>query len=298
MNELGLFAGAGGGLLASKWLLGHTVVAYVEKETYCQEVIQARIKDGFLDDAPIWSDVRTFDGRPWRGVVDCVSAGFPCQPFSVAGKQDGEDDARNCWPDTARIISEVQPEWAFLENVPGLLAVRGGDGRSYIGRILGDLCELGYDAEWTVFSAADAGAPHLRKRLWILAHAKKQHRTFEGCETFKFGCCGEGAPGEARHAAQFCGTVSDGNKSNVEGIGANDAAQRRKVARGSAGLLHGTESRRLPNWWATEPRLGRVAYGVARRVDRLKAIGNGQVSLVAALAWRELMGRYGQKAEG
>src|SRR3990172_13273064 len=85
VNELALFAGAGGGLLASKWLLGWRTVCYVEWETYAVEVLKARIRDGWLDDAPIWDDAFTLDGRPWRGCVDIVTAGFPCQPFSIAG---------------------------------------------------------------------------------------------------------------------------------------------------------------------------------------------------------------------
>ena len=168
MNELALFAGAGGGLLGSR-LLGWRTVCYVEKNPYCQKVIQARIKDGFLDDAPIWDDVRTFDGRPWAGIVDVVSAGFPCQPFSGAGKQLGESDERNLWPDTLRIIREARPEWVFLENVTRLLSF------DYFGQILGDLAESGYDARWDCIPASAIGAPHQRDRIWIVAHAN-------GCE--------------------------------------------------------------------------------------------------------------------
>jgi DNA (cytosine-5)-methyltransferase 1 len=143
MYELALFAGAGGGLLATKHLLGWHTVCYVEINEYRIEVIKARIRDGLLDDAPIWSDIRTFDGPPWRGCVDIITAGFPCQPFSVAGKQRANDDSRNLWSDTIRIIREVKPQWCLLENVPGLLSGSHG----YYGQILRDLAESGYDAK-------------------------------------------------------------------------------------------------------------------------------------------------------
>lgn len=175
MNELALFAGAGGGLLGSI-LLGWRTVCYVEKDPYCISVIKARIADGYLCDAPIWDDITTFDGKPWSGSVDIVTAGFPCQPFSVAGKRKGGNDDRNMWPETIRIIREVRPTFALCENVPGLIA---GD-HGYFGRILNDLSQSGYDARWRIVSAADVGAPHLRKRLWILANSREFGRERAG----------------------------------------------------------------------------------------------------------------------
>lgn len=170
MNELALFAGAGGGLLASRWLLNWRTVCAVEIDPYRQAVLLARQADGLLDPFPIWPDVRDFDGRPWRGIVDVVTAGFPCQPFSVAGRRRGADDERNRWPDTIRVLREVRPRFALLENVPGLLA------HEYIRTIFGDLAEAGFDAEWCVLGADDVGAPHRRKRLWILAYAAQRTR--------------------------------------------------------------------------------------------------------------------------
>lgn len=172
MNELALFAGAGGGLLGSK-LLGWRTVCYVEKDKLCQEIIKARIKDGFLDDAPIWDDVTTFDGRPWVGSVDIVTGGFPCQPFSIAGKRAGPADKRNLWEDTIRIIREVNPEWCLLENVSAILSF------DYVRRIFASLAEVGFDCRWTCISAFDVGAPHLRERLWIVAHAHSRRCEIE-----------------------------------------------------------------------------------------------------------------------
>jgi len=155
-------------------LLGHQPVCAVEIDTYRQQVLSARQKDGIFSWFPIFDDVREFDGTKWRGLVDVVCAGFPCQPFSVAGKQRGDDDERNMWPETIRIIREVGPGLCLLENVPGLVS------SGYIGTVLGDLADAGYDAEWDIVSAADVGAPHLRKRLWILAYAAKER--LEGAE--------------------------------------------------------------------------------------------------------------------
>jgi len=169
MNELSLFSGAGGGLLGTK-LLGWRSVGYVENNTYCQQIIAQRIEDGFLDEAPIFGDIDDFiesgAAKKYKGYVDVVTAGFPCQPFSVAGKKKGQDDERNKWPQTIQCIRDVGCRYALLENVPGLL------NSGYFGEILSSLAEAGFDARWTVLGADDVGAPHRRKRLWILADSK------------------------------------------------------------------------------------------------------------------------------
>ena len=165
LNELSLFTGGAGGVLGSK-LLGHELVGYVEFDPYCQALIASHIRRRHLDSAPIFSDVRAFvrdHAHRYAGRVDVVSAGFPCQPFSVAGSQLAEDDPRNMWPATEAVLRVVRPPLVLLENVPGLIA------KPYFGRVLGDLAALGFDAEWTVLGAHDVGAPHRRDRLWILA---------------------------------------------------------------------------------------------------------------------------------
>jgi DNA (cytosine-5)-methyltransferase 1 len=142
MNELSLFTGAGGGVLGTHHLLGWKTCGYVEWNEYCQRVIAARIADGYLTSAPIFTDVREFvqsgAARQYRGVADVVSAGFPCQPFSVAGKQLAADDERNMWPATRDVIRIVQPASVLLENVPGLVSC------GYLGTVIADLAALGY----------------------------------------------------------------------------------------------------------------------------------------------------------
>ncbi|MHA5404936.1 DNA cytosine methyltransferase [Pseudomonas aeruginosa] len=170
MNELALFSGAGGGILGGH-LLGWRTVCAVEFESYAASVLAARQNDGLLPPFPIWDDVRTFDGRPWRGLVDVVSGGFPCQDISAAGNGAGIDGERSgLWREMARIVGEVRPRFVFVENSP--LLVRRG-----LAVVLGDLTELGYDARWCVMGAADVGAPHQRDRIWIVAHTNdSRHR--------------------------------------------------------------------------------------------------------------------------
>lgn len=169
LRELALFAGAGGGILGGH-LLGWRCVCAVEYNAYARSVLLARQNDGTLPPFPIWDDVRTFDGKPWRGIVDVVSGGFPCQDISAAGKGAGLDGERSgLWSEMARIIGEVRPRYAFVENSP-ILTSRG------LGTVLGDLAAMGFDAEWGVISAADTGAHHLRERIWIVAHADEMRK--------------------------------------------------------------------------------------------------------------------------
>ena len=162
MNELALFAGAGGGILGGH-LLGWRCVCAVEWEPHPAGVLIARQNEGILPPFPIWDDVRTFDGRPWRGIVDVVSGGFPCQDISAAGKGAGiEGERSGMWKEMARIIGEVRPRYVLVENSP-ILTSRG------LGVVLGDLAAMGYDAEWGVLGAVHADLDHERERIWILA---------------------------------------------------------------------------------------------------------------------------------
>ena len=173
MYELALFAGIGGGLLGSR-LLGWKPIAAVELNTYCRDILLKRQDEGYLEPFPIWDDIRTFNGRPFRGRVDIITAGFPCQGYSPAGHQQGAADSRNLWPDTLRVIREVEPKYILLENVPELLSYR------YFSEVAGGLASSGYSFKWKVLSAAELGATHRRDRLWIVAHSNRF-----GLETFR-----------------------------------------------------------------------------------------------------------------
>lgn len=223
MNELALFTGAGGGLLASS-LLGHNTVCAVERDEYCIEVLMQRQNERTLPAFPIWDDICTFDGRPWRGTVDLVSGGFPCQAFSSAARGRNIIE-KDLWGEMCRVIREVEPRVVFAENVSERAILQAQE----------DLLELGYNSKYLKLSAKDVGADHERDRFWLLAYTDYYGQL---CSTFN---------AEASIVSELRNSV-----------------------------------------WETFPGELRVSDGMAFRMDRLKALGNGQVPLVAASAWCEL----------
>lgn len=299
MRELALFAGAGGGILGGH-LLGWRTRCAVEFDPYARAVLLARQRDGCLPRFPIWDDVRTFDGKPWRGSIDIVTGGFPCQDISAAGKGAGITGERSgLWKHMARIVGEVRPCYVWVENSP-LLVGRG------LAVVLGDLSQMGYDARWGIVGADDAiwshCAPcvdHERARLWILANANTDRlRKLQpkGCISDKRGRIGDG-----------CSQGSNPNSLHAEGqqSGMSDTKGRPEPReRPPRSQRHGV------GWWATEPNVGGMAHGLAapldihganaagnvarvgvripKRADRLRCIGNGQVPAALVLAWRIL----------
>jgi len=339
MNELALFAGAGGGILGGH-LLGWRTVCAVEWEAYPASVLCARQNDGLLPPFPVWDDVQTFDGKPWRGIVDVVSGGFPCQDISAAGKGAGIDGERSgMWGEMARIIYEVQPRYAFVENSP-MLTSRG------LGRVLGDLASMGFDARWGVLGAADIGANHQRDRIWIVGKTTNSSSHRPQKQANEFVLEGKGSSKlqfeQSRDTTEMGNTNNDGQiaseireiaepRSNDNKGGQEQASQSQRSSKQHGELAYaqqqglegrpnsgeqeiawvrsggaladtsfgrykpskskictGWDSFKHKSWWAIEPDVGRVANGVAARVDRLKAIGNGQVPLCAATAWKLL----------
>ena len=283
LNTFHLFSGAGGGILADL-LLGHNPIGACEIEPYPRDVLLARQRDGILPAFPIWDDVCTLDGTPWRGTVDVLCGGFPCQDISAAGKGAGITGERSgLWKEYARLIGEMRPRFVFAENSP-LLRTRG------LGVVLEDLAALGYNARWGVLGARDVGAPHKRDRMWVLAYAnnsgkhrfdelrddKKRSQESEKWKGVKGAEFSEKGSGMAytMHAGLQGGEYARGSDS-----------QGRKESDGSTSQCGSL-------WWHTdpaegtvEPIVGRVVDGVANRVDRLKAIGNGQVPQCAAMAF-------------
>lgn len=202
LRVLSLCSGVGGLDLGVKLAVpAARVVCHVERDSYAASVLVARMAEASMDPAPIWSDLATFDGQHWRGVVDLVVAGFPCQPASTAGQRQGTNDDRWLWPLVARIIRDCAPSLVFLENVPGLLTVGGApdcyapgwalDTTDEVGAgefvrggafaaVLADLAALGFDAEWLCVPASAVGAPHRRERVFVLAHADRRGIRDEG----------------------------------------------------------------------------------------------------------------------
>ena len=187
-----------------------------------------------------------FDGRPWRGLIDVVSGGFPCQDISPAGRGFGITGAKSgLWSEFARIICEVEPPFVFVENSP-MLASRGLD------RVLGDLAEMGYDAEWCVLGASSVGAPHYRERIWILASHPDRQRSVQGDTSL---------PCDPQLELWMHETFND-------------------------------EVASCPAWPCGKPASDVLDDGLAPWVDQFRAVGNGQVPAVAALAWRTLIARF------
>jgi len=244
MNELALFAGAGGGILGSH-LLGWRTVCAVEIEPFAAGILCARQNDGILPPFPVWGDVRTFDGNPWRGRIGVVSGGFPCQDISPAGKGVGiHGEKSGLWVEFARIIREVEPAYAFVENSP-YLASRGLD------KVLGDLHEMGFHAEWCVLGADAVGAPHRRERIWVLAAHPHRQRSVQGDASL---------PCDPKLELWMHETFNDA-------VGA------------------------CPAWPGGHPASHVLDDGLAPWMDQFRAVGNGQVPSVAVFAWRTLYAR-------
>jgi len=257
MYELELFAGAGGGILG-KNLLGFRTVGAVEILPYCRKILLQRQRDQCCPLFPVWDDVRTFrsDNPECAAYIDwlrsiagelVISGGFPCQDISSCGTGEGISGKKSgLWHEMARIIGEVRPAYAFMENSP-LLTGRG------LEVILADLAEMGYDAKWCVLGAGHLNYPIKRDRLWILG----RHHQVDGRRYVS------GLPQGAHHSHQVW---SEEKLSSLQG-----ADRDRLLADGI---------------------LCRTPDGMAHRMDRLEALGNGQVPAVAALAWEILSGAF------
>jgi DNA (cytosine-5)-methyltransferase 1 len=270
LTHLSLFSGIGGLDLAAEWA-GFETVGQCEWADYPTKVLEKH-----WPDVPRWRDIRTltkesFYERTGRATVDVISGGFPCQPFSVAGKQKGKEDNRYLWPEMLRVIRELKPHYVVGENVPGIINIAADE-------VCADLEREGYEVRIFNFEAAAVGAPHRRARVAFVAHAKRDG--FSGCK-------GAGSFDEAVSEEQ----AGQDNTLNTTGAGGirrdvantdseglqrgckarNACGERENIYKQSTGCGNGRE------WWATEPDVGRVAHGIPNRVDRIKALGNAVV---------------------
>jgi len=278
MNELALFAGHGGGILGG-CLLGWRTVCAVEIDDAARQRLIARQDDGTLQPFPVWDDVSTFDGKPWAGLVDVVSGGFPCQDISVAGKGAGITGERSgLWREFARIIREVRPRYVLVENSPALTA-RG------LNIVLGDLAQMGFDARWGVLGAVHAGAPHRRERSWIVGNSVRYRCQADHGRGFVSDQFWQRQAQKAGWELQQSRSGCPGELANADGLRQSQPQGGQPNERGWTG--NGGEQGGM-QWWSAEPGVGRVAHGVANRVDRLRGLGNGQVPAVVALAWETL----------
>jgi DNA (cytosine-5)-methyltransferase 1 len=311
VNVGSLFAGIGGFELGLE-RAGLEIAWQVEVDPYCRAVLEERFPA-----ARRFEDVREV-GAATLEPVDLVCGGFPCQDLSFAGKGAGIDGARSgLWSEFARIVRELRPCYVLVENVPGLLTGKGKRwDRAPVGRVLGDLAEIGYDAEWACLSAAEFGAPHLRKRVWIVAYPVGAGT---GVEEHRGGRQGRQPAGPSEPALlrqedrqdrperplpdrpDVAHPPRDAEARPAAVPGAERQRARSRGAGGRAGAVpdparRGSIPRRAQcgaeagpatgpgggcGHWAAEPDVGRVAHGVPDRVDRLAALGNALVPQIA-----------------
>lgn len=241
-----LFSGIGGIDLGLK-RAGMTCRWQVEKDPFCQKILTKRFPG-----VTRFGDVRDV-GKYNLDPVDLIAGGFPCQPHSLAGKRRGAEDDRNLWPEYCRIIAELHPAWVIGENVPGIIT-------TILDQVLSDLEDSGYETATFVIPACAFGAPHIRERVFVLAHSEsigweRHGNSREGWDGFENGREILNAEGARLQNGYF------GARENAQGEGAFRGFER-------------------PNWWATEPGMGRVAHGVPHRVDRLRGLGNAVVPQV------------------
>ena len=271
-------------------------VAHVEIEAFAIANLVAKMETGKLDAAPIHTDLKTFPYSEFRGCVDILSGGFPCQPFSSAGKRQATEDPRHLFPYIAKGIAECRPAIVFLENVEGILSCRTGDGEPVLQYVLRTLEGMGYSATAGIFSASEVGASHQRKRVFILGVADAISARSQGSK------CSRGTDAEGRQKSDGqpaeCSTVPIARpeeqqypheEPRVVGHSTSKRLERR-----SGQSFQGTDQRPAVtngNFGQTKPRLGRAVDGSSNRVDRLRLLGNGVVPATAAKAFKTLISR-------
>lgn len=291
-------------------------ICYVEREAYAVENLVRKMETGLLVPAPIWADITTFRGEPWRGKVDCVTGGIPCQPFSTAGKREGIADERWLWPAFWRLVRGVESPMLFVENVPGFVSTG-------LHHVLADLAEAGWAAEWDCFSAAQLGYAHRRERLFIVAHADGIERPIIRGRQSETGWRREDVPdsdGAGHKRSKFTiplpgirnGTQAHATASKFHGLWVADPTEfqneweaPRVVSDpevlagrtgdgeefGDGGEFENGSGPGIDD--ATQPRLGGSTHGPNPRVDRLRLCGNGVVPAVAGFAFAVLGSRLG-----
>lgn len=278
MRHASLFTGIGGFDLGAEWM-GWKNVFQVEIDPFCQKVLQKNFPN-----AERHGDIKQFDGSRYRGTIDVLSGGFPCQPYSSAGKRKGKEDERHLWPEMLRVIREISPRWVVGENVRGLVNWNGG---LVFDEVQADLEAAGYEVTPFLLPAAGVNAPHERYRVWFIAYAASERR-------WKDSKAGLGVQGqllqngcrkESSNIALCTGKrgyATDPHQSRLPG----DAQGRECIFSGPHEIAQGCSTDRASaanEQWKSFPTQSAVCggnNGISNRVDRLKALGNAVVPQV------------------
>jgi len=289
LKVIDLFSGIGGFSLGLGMAGGFETVRFCEKDKYCRKVLNKH-----WPDIPIAEDIHEF--KSYKGEADIIVGGFPCQPFSTAGKRLAGSDSRHLWPEMLRVIKECRPTWVIGENVAGLVSLG-------LDEVLSGLASAGYSSRVFDIPAVALGAPHRRSRLWIVAHSDSDE--YEGGAQAKRGKATEKLPVANTYSQGLeglrAGAISTGTEEPMS-AGCCEAVahttqerkrsrpnkQRKNKTRGLV-LERPAQRSNAHNYgearstqWSTEPNVGRVVNGVPRRVDRLRALGNAVVPQIVA----------------
>jgi len=301
MNHASLFTGIGGFDLAAEWI-GWENVFQVEWDKYCQKVLTKNFPN-----VTRYGDIKKFDGTKYKGLVNIISGGFPCQPFSNAGKRKGKEDDRYLWPEMLRVIREIKPSYVVGENVNGLVSMADGE---TLDRILSDMEGEGYQTEQFIIPACSVGAWHRRARIWIISYSNCSRNSQSELQQTDIS-----SESSRRSKQVLLNSINSSDRAIREQKREENSIQREYKEEGLSRKSSGT-SKQIPSninneglqrsqeagdskscreesnelssrcyrggeYWEIEPNVGRVANGVSNRVDRLKGLGNAIVPQVA-----------------
>jgi DNA (cytosine-5)-methyltransferase 1 len=289
MNHGSLFSGIGGFDLASRWC-GWNNIFQVEIDKFCRKTLKKNFPN-----VERYQDIYEFDGTKYRGSIDIISGGFPCQPFSVAGKQKGKEDDRFLWPEMVRVIKEIQPTWIVAENVAGIISMA-------LDEVLFNLEAIGYEVQAFIIPACAVNAPHRRDRVWIVANNDILDADNRGFKSSKIQQQKPTRVQESEYVADSDSFSSNTRSEQIrreKGANINRRCERSNVADSDRsgretcwahqmGNISGEKTPPLQSWWSVEPSMDRVANGIPGRVDRLKALGNSIVPQVAYEIFRNI----------
>lgn len=298
MRMIDLFSGIGGFALAATWVWGTEleIVSFVEIDEFCQKVLNKNFSG-----VPICGDIREFEAKKYRGTVDIISGGFPCQPYSIAGKQGGKEDDRDLWPEMFRIIQEAKPTWVVGENVANFINME-------LERSIADLEGENYEVQTFIIPALSVGAPHKRNRVWIIANSnsngqQKTSKFEEGCNADKINpsepkiesptntnMSGSSRlrkiSGKIQKESQIRNGVSECNSPSTNTQ--SERLERWAKENTNEKILQSERGSWSKNWHEVATEFCRVDDGVSNRVDRLKGLGNAIVPQVAETIFNKL----------
>ena len=277
LRHFDVCSGIGGFALGFRWAALSEPVAFCEIDPYCQKVLAKNFPN-----IPIHKDLKELvneEAKPesTRTIPDhdILTAGYPCQPFSVAGKRRGEEDPRNIWPYVYEIVKRKHPTWCVFENVYGHVAMG-------LDKVLNEMEMEGYTTQTFIVPACSLDAPHLRNRLWIVANTSSTGLERQSEHSPSISCSGE------KRSKSRSETSREDSMADTQCMGREPRSEEREEFTGEEShgesdhrSSNGSEEERARNWWQFEPNVGRVAYGVSSRVDRLRGLGNAIVPQIA-----------------